>query len=186
MQMLMQTIHSWLEPLLTWLSLPTHSLSSIFAMSFLSATFLPLPAEPVVLGVIELRPDLFWPAIGVATLGNTLGGMLTWWMGLGAHSALNHWSQRVHHTASPDLATNPSATNLQPTYRTRIKNTAITWLHHMGPKACFFAWVPFIGDPLCALAGWMRLPLWPCAFYMLIGKGLRYWLYSAGFVWLAT
>jgi membrane protein YqaA with SNARE-associated domain len=166
----MHTIHSWLALLHNWLSIPTHSLSSIFTVSLLSATFLPLPAEPVVLGVIELRPDLFWSAIGVATLGNTLGGMITWWMGWGAHTALRR----------------PPATTLHTGKRSRLKMTALSWLQRMGPKACLLAWVPFIGDPLCALAGWLRLPLWPCAFYMTIGKGLRYWLYSAGFVWMTV
>ena len=31
-----------------------------------------------------------------------------------------------------------------------------------------------VGDPLCAVAGWLRLPFWPCVFYMAIGKFLRY------------
>lgn len=173
---LMQTIYSWVHSsllgLLAWLSLPAHSLVSIFTVSLLSATFLPLPAEPVVLGVIELRPDLFWQAIGVATLGNTLGGMLTWGMGRGVHVAINNLSPPSYE---------PPLTKAQ-----RIRNTALTWLQHLGPRACFFAWVPFIGDPLCALAGWMRLPLLPCAFYMAVGKGLRFWAYSASFVWLAS
>jgi membrane protein YqaA with SNARE-associated domain len=177
----MQTIHSSITWLLAWFALPAHSLGSIFAVSFLSATFLPLPAEPVVLGVIELRPDLFWPAIGVATLGNTLGGMLTWSMGRGVHVVLNNLSTHTHQSGTP----NNGATR-QPTYRARIKTTALAWLHRLGPQACFFAWIPLIGDPLCALAGWMRLPMWPCAFYMAIGKGLRFWVYSAGFVWLAA
>jgi membrane protein YqaA with SNARE-associated domain len=34
--------------------------------------------------------------------------------------------------------------------------------------------VPGIGDPICVLAGWLRLPFWPCVFYMVVGKFLRY------------
>ena len=37
-----------------------------------------------------------------------------------------------------------------------------------------------VGDPLCAVAGWVRLPFWPCVFYMAIGKFLRYALMTAG------
>lgn len=175
----MQTIHSWLALLLTWLSLPAHSLSSIFAVSFLSATFLPLPSEPALLSVIELRPDLFWPVIGVATMGNTLGGMVTWWMGLGVNAAISRFSHSKHQEISPH-----AATHFRSHYQKRIQHTALAWLHRMGPKACFFAWVPLLGDPLCALAGWMRQPFWPCVIYMAIGKGLRYLFYSAGFVWV--
>ena len=34
--------------------------------------------------------------------------------------------------------------------------------------------MPVVGDPLCAVAGWLRLPFWPCLVYMAIGKFLRY------------
>jgi membrane protein YqaA with SNARE-associated domain len=36
------------------------------------------------------------------------------------------------------------------------------------------AWLPIVGDPLCAVAGWLRMPFWPCVGYMMIGKFLRY------------
>ena len=48
----------------------------------------------------------------------------------------------------------------------------------MGPKACLLAWLPVIGDPLCAVAGWLRLPFWPCTLYMAIGKLTRYVIYT--------
>ena len=51
---------------------------------------------------------------------------------------------------------------------------ALEWLERLGPKACLLAWLPIVGDPLCAVAGWLKLPFWPCAGYMLIGKFLRY------------
>ena len=31
-----------------------------------------------------------------------------------------------------------------------------------------------VGDPLCAVAGWLKLPFWPCVVYMAIGKFARY------------
>ena len=42
-------------------------------------------------------------------------------------------------------------------------------------------WLPLVGDPLCTLAGWLKLPFWPCLAYMLIGKFLRYVLMTAAF-----
>ena len=47
-------------------------------------------------------------------------------------------------------------------------------LEHLGPKACLLAWLPIVGDPLCAVAGWLKLPFWPCLAYMAIGKFARY------------
>jgi membrane protein YqaA with SNARE-associated domain len=48
------------------------------------------------------------------------------------------------------------------------------WLERLGPKACLLSWLPLVGDPLCAVAGWLKLPFWPCVAYMAVGKFLRY------------
>ena len=46
------------------------SLWALFASSFLAATLLPGGSEVVLFGVLKLHPEQFWPALGVATLGN--------------------------------------------------------------------------------------------------------------------
>jgi membrane protein YqaA with SNARE-associated domain len=51
---------------------------------------------------------------------------------------------------------------------------ALDWLQRLGPPGCLLAWLPVVGDPLCAVAGWLKLPFWPCTLYMAIGKFLRY------------
>eukprot|EP01041_Mallomonas_annulata_P026218 gene26218-47465_t len=66
-------------------------LSTVFVVSFISATLLPLGSEPVVFGLVELNPSLFWPAVGVATVGNTLGGAVSWWMGLASHQVVDRY-----------------------------------------------------------------------------------------------
>ena len=143
-------MHDWLDPLLSVLALPQYGLSTLFVAAFVSATLVPVGSEPALFGLLKLNPDLLWSAIGVATLGNTLGGMVDWWMGYGAHEAVD----RYRHS------------------KTHVK--AIEWLERLGPKACLLAWLPVIGDPLCAVAGWLKLAFWPCVGYMLIGKLLRY------------
>ena len=150
----------WLNQLLQWLALPKFGLSSVFVVSFVSATLLPLGSEPVVFGLVKLNPELFWPAIGVATAGNTLGGMVSWWMGWGSHKVLNHWGNSAHHVR------------------------ALAWLEKLGPKACLLSWLPGVGDPLCAVAGWLQMPLWPCTLYMAIGKFGRYLVMTAGLLWV--
>ncbi len=59
----------------------TASLASLFISSLLAATLLPGGSELVLAGVLKLHPGLFWPALFVGTLGNTLGGMITFGMG---------------------------------------------------------------------------------------------------------
>jgi membrane protein YqaA with SNARE-associated domain len=153
-------MEAWFDSVLALLALPKFGLSTLFVVSFVSATLLPMGSEPAVFGLVKLNPELFWPAIGVATLGNTLGGAVTWWMGYGAERAY----ERVRHHA-------PEARALQ-------------WLQRFGAKACLLAWLPLVGDPLCAVAGWLRLPFWPCLFYMAIGKFLRYVTMTALGLWV--
>ncbi len=57
------------------------SLWTLFASSFLAATLLPGGSEAVLFGVLKLNPHQYWPALAVATLGNTLGGMSSYLIG---------------------------------------------------------------------------------------------------------
>lgn len=153
----------WMQSLMAALALPEFGLSTVFVVSFISATLLPMGSEPVVFGLIKLNPELFWPAILVATVGNTGGGAVSWWMGSGAHKV----SDKLRHkeTSAQDAR-------------------ALRWLKSFGPKACLLAWLPVVGDPLCAVAGWLRLPFWPCVAYMAVGKFARYVLMTAGLLWV--
>jgi membrane protein YqaA with SNARE-associated domain len=48
------------------------SLPGLFVSSFLSATPLPGNSEPVLVAVLHQAPALEWPALLVATAGNTV------------------------------------------------------------------------------------------------------------------
>src|SRR5262245_13723659 len=152
---------SWMETLFNLLALPQYGLSTLFLASFISATLLPIGSEAVLFGLLKLNPELFWEAILIATAGNTLGGMLDWWMGYEAHQVVD----KYRHS------------------RSHLK--ALDFLEKLGPKACLLAWLPIVGDPLCAVAGWLRMPFWPCTAYMLVGKFLRYVTMTAAllYVW---
>ena len=156
----MRRMPPWIESLLALLALPKFGLSTVFVISFISATLLPLGSEPAVIGLVKLDPWLFWPAIFVATAGNTLGGAVTYWMGYGAERAYERVS-----THKPEAR-------------------ALRWLRRFGAKACLMSWLPIVGDPLCAVAGWMQLPFWPCLLYMAIGKFARYLTMTAAVIWL--
>ncbi len=143
-------MQTWLDTALALLALPRFGLTTLFVVAFVSATLLPLGSEPALFGLLKLNPELFWPAVLVATAGNTLGGMLDWWLGYGAHRVVDKWGHS----------------------RSHVK--AVEWLERLGPRACFFSFLPAVGDPLCAVAGWLKLPFWPCTAYMLVGKFLRY------------
>lgn len=57
------------------------SLWGLFLSSLLGATLLPGGSEIILIGTLKNQPDLFWTAILLGTLGNTLGGMITFAMG---------------------------------------------------------------------------------------------------------
>ena len=144
-------MEAWIQDLIKLLALPEYGLSTVFIVSFISATLLPLGSEPVVFGLVKLNPEMFWPAVLVATLGNTIGGAISGWMGYAAERTY----ERIKHRPPRELR-------------------ALNWLQRFGPKACLLSWLPGVGDPLCAVAGWLKLPFWPCVAYMAIGKFLRY------------
>jgi len=153
-------MEAWVHTLLGALALPKFGLSTLFVVALLSATLLPLGSEPVLFGLLKLNPELFWPAMFVATAGNTIGGAISWWMGFGAERAF----ERVKHRKPGELK-------------------ALQWLERFGPKACLLSFLPVLGDPLCALAGWIKLPFWPCVGWMALGKFARYVVYTGALLW---
>ena len=154
-------MEAWIEALLATLALPKFGLSTVFLVSLISATLLPLGSEPVVFGLVKLNPALFWPAVLVATAGNTIGGAISWWMGYGIERA---YERVAHHKP--------------------LEVKALAWLQRFGPKACLLSWLPGVGDPLCAVAGWLRMPFWPCVAYMAVGKFGRYVVMTAALLWV--
>jgi membrane protein YqaA with SNARE-associated domain len=56
-------------------------LLGLFTSAFVSATILPGSSEVVLLALLAKHPTTFWLAILVATIGNTLGGLTSYWLG---------------------------------------------------------------------------------------------------------
>lgn len=132
--------------LLKVLAAPSVGLTSVFLIAFVSATLVPLGSEPAVFAVVKANEAMFWPAILVATLGNTLGGVLNY--GIGYRAKIAFAKER--------------------------QSRWFGWLRRFGAKTMLLSWLPGIGDPLCSLAGWLHLPFWPSVMYMAIGKFARY------------
>ena len=153
-------MESWLQSVLTLLALPQYGLVTVFVVSLISATLLPVGSEFAVIGLIKLNPDLFWPTVVVATIGNTVGGAISWGMGYGAEALY----EKVQHKP--------------------LQLRALNWLQGFGAKACLLSWLPVVGDPLCALSGWLKLPFWPCVFYMAVGKLARYITMTVFLLWV--
>ena len=121
------------------------SLSALFLSSFLAATLLPGGSEAVLFGVLKLSPHQYWPALVLATIGNTLGGMSSYLIG-----------------------------RLIPAHKKQEHLRGVHWVRHHGSPILLLSWVPLIGDPLCVAAGWLRVNSWLSALFMACGKFARY------------
>ena len=123
---------------------PEGGLAAVFAASFIAATVVPLSSEAVLFGYLTLHPEHAALAVALATLGNTAGGMTTYLIG------------RLF----------PEKRN----FNERILQT----LRRFGPAATFFAWLPVVGDALCAAAGWLRVNWVAALGFMAAGRLARY------------
>jgi membrane protein YqaA with SNARE-associated domain len=191
----------WVREMLTVLSLPTVGLPGIFVVALVSATLLPLGSEPVVIAYLKIAPDMFWPAMVIATVGNTIGGVITYYMGKAAKVAYEKFqhkqvlaagevvdetglavaAEEKYLSEGDDAAPAPAAPGKE---GGRWHGKMTYYFDRFGPAALLFSWLPVVGDPLCGVAGWMRLPLLPCIIFMTIGKFLRYLLMTSAVLWL--
>ncbi len=138
-----------LQTLLDWFGMPTMGLPAVFIVATVSATLIPMGSEPVLFAYVSLNPQDYWLAIAVATVGNTIGGMINWRLGL-------------------------LARNTYESLKGETNSRAQAWLEQKGPPMLLLSWLPAIGDPLCLVAGWLRFNWLQCLIFMAIGKLLRY------------
>ena len=131
------------------------SLLALFTSSFLAATLLPGGSEAVLFGVLTAYPQLYWSALGVASLGNVLGGMSSYLIG----------------RFLPDEKT--------PLKKSGGNMRGLAWVRNYGSPILLLAWVPLIGDLLCVAAGWLRVNWISAMVFMAAGKFVRYWAIAA-------
>lgn len=132
---------------------------TLFAVAFASATILPLQSEAVLTALL-LTGDRSWPLlIAVASLGNTLGAVVNWFLG----SNINRFRNRRWFPAS-----SPRMAQAESLYQ------------RFGRWSLLLAWIPVVGDALTVVAGVMKENLWVFLALVGIGKTARYLLLAAG------
>lgn len=129
-----------------------HGLWGLFAASFIASTVFPMSSEAVLFGFLRLYPEQLVPALALATLGNTLGGLTSYALG------------RL----------------LPARIQAKLDPRALEKLRRYGSPLTFFAWLPIIGDALCVGAGWLRLNWLSVTVFMATGRLLRYWVVAQG------
>lgn len=128
----------------------------MFFSAFLSATVLPGNSEIIFSTLIyqaifaqkEFISTTVFNLLIVATIGNSLGSMITYGMGF--------------------LVPKPIDT------QNRYMKWALEKSEKYGVFVLLLSSLPIVGDILCAMAGWLRFNVWHSLFFITLGKLIRY------------
>lgn len=126
-------------------------LLGLFVSAFISSTVAPGGSEVVLAYLVNAGQHSVVELVAIASVGNTLGALTTWWLGL--------WAAKKY-----------SAETVLGAERQKSLKTVQRW----GSWALLFSWLPLIGDGLCFAAGWLRLSLLTSLSAIFVGKLLRY------------
>lgn len=128
---------------------------TLFVVSFLAATFLPLGSEALLVYDISQNYSLLvlW---SFTTVGNTLGSMLNYWLGLKGESYL----ERKGHLSVEKM------------------EKARGFFAKYGGWSLLLSWAPIVGDPLTFIAGVLRYNFKYFILIVFLAKGLRYAIIS--------
>ena len=135
-----------MESFIKIITSPEAGFFGLFLTAFLAATFIPVSSETVFAAFLILNPQYQIQALAIASIGNSLGGVLMFFTG------------RFGSSIKP--------VNLEEKYKPALLK--------YGPPLLITSWMPVIGDPLCILAGWLKLPSFQSVFWISTGKFLRY------------
>ncbi len=132
----------------------------LFLSALISATLFPGGSEALLLlrlheGAAPLMVVL------IAGTGNLIGSVITYGMGRLGNEAVHHRWLRM-----------------KPGQIERAER----WFHRYGQPSLLLAWLPIVGDPLCLVAGLLRMSLPLFVLLVAIGKFARYGVLA----WMVT
>lgn len=130
----------------------------LFLAAFGAASLLPMQSEALLVGLLLAERQPLLALLAVATLGNVLGSLLNWLLGL----YLERFRQRRWFPVGE--------TQLQRGQR---------WYQRHGRWSLLLSWLPVVGDPLTVVAGVMRESFWVVLLLVTLAKGGRYAVLAA-------
>jgi membrane protein YqaA with SNARE-associated domain len=123
----------------------------LFFSALISSTLLPGGSEALLAWLVASGEYPLGLLLFMATVGNVLGSLMTWGMG--------YW---LAHRFPLRALNKPE------------HQRARCWIERYGALVLLLAWLPVVGDPLCFVAGWLRVNLLASLVAITLGKLLRY------------
>ena len=131
-------------------------LVGLFIGNLLAATVIPFSSDALYIAVLAATRQPL-PCFIVATIGNWLGSVITYFMGrLGRWEWLEKWFK------------------VKPETLQKHKEKVDKW----GVWLALIAWVPFIGDVFAIALGFYRTKPLPTIILRLVGKALRFLVWT--------
>ena len=127
-------------------------LLGLFLCCMFSATIIPFSSDALVTGAILLKYN-FWTVVLVASVGNTIGGVVSFFMGW---LCKWEWLDKYFKINREKLE--------------KIQ----TKVSKYGYIAALFTWLPLVGDLIAISMGLLRMKILPSFSLMFTGKTLRY------------
>ncbi len=128
----------------------------LFVGSFLASTVLPFSSDALLVGSLLAGGDVMLVLI-YATLGNFLGGLTTYYIG---YLGRWEWIERYLRVS-----------------REKLERQSVL-VQKYGSLIAFLSWVPVLGDVVTVALGFYRVNFITSAIFMLIGRALRFYLWS--------
>ena len=133
-----------------WLHQPGYV--TLFMVSFLASTLLPLGSEWLLIMMLASGYEPL-STIAAATTGNYLGAVTTYLIGMYGGDWLVEKVLRVS---------------------SEQQERARSHYRRYGVLSLLFSWLPIVGDPLCMVAGVLRINFWLFTLLVASGKLVRY------------
>ncbi|MGO6926673.1 YqaA family protein [Rhizobium ruizarguesonis] len=125
----------------------------LFVAAFGAATILPMQSEPVLVGLVLSGKFSWILLLTVASVGNTLGSVVNWFLGRG----IERFRDRRWFPVSEKSLERSSQ-----------------WYRKYGKWSLLLSWMPLFGDALTVVAGVLREPLLTFTILVFIAKTGRY------------
>ncbi len=124
---------------------------ALFGSALLSSTLFPGGSEALLLYRLHQGDDPITSVL-TATAGNVLGSLITYGMGRFGRQAMQRRSEKTdQHIARAER-----------------------WFKRFGRPSLLLAWLPIVGDPLCLVAGVLRVGVPIFLLLVTLGKLARY------------